>query len=74
MRRAVATGHPSPACVDRLSIDLVKQGEKTEAAIILQEVLMRTRPPGWRSSWGRRCVSSGWLGGGVRPSWRRRRG
>ena len=44
MRRAVATGHPSPACVDRLSIDLVKQGEKAEAAVILQDVLQRPIP------------------------------
>lgn len=44
MRRAVATGHPSLACVDRLSIDLVKQGEKSEAAVILQEVLQRPIP------------------------------
>jgi stress response protein SCP2 len=44
MRRAVATGHPSPACVDRLSIDLVKQGEKAEAAVILQDALGRPIP------------------------------
>jgi stress response protein SCP2/tetratricopeptide (TPR) repeat protein len=44
MRRAVATGHPSPACVDRLTIDLVKQGEKAEAAVILRDVLERPIP------------------------------
>ena len=32
MRRAAATGFPSPACVDRLTIELVKLGKKAEAA------------------------------------------
>ena len=41
MRRAVATGHPTSACVDRLTIDLVKLGEKTEAAAILRDALTR---------------------------------
>lgn len=44
MRRAVATGHPSPACVDRLTIDLVKLGEKAEAASILRVALTRPIP------------------------------
>lgn len=41
MRRAVATGYPSPACVDRLTIDLVKLGDKAEAAVILRDALAR---------------------------------
>ncbi|WP_232661913.1 TerD family protein [Pseudonocardia sp. TRM90224] len=41
MRQAVATGHASPACVDRLTIDLVKQGEKAEAGGILRDALLR---------------------------------
>ena len=41
MRSAVATGHPSPACVDRLTIELVKRGEKEEAATILRDALLR---------------------------------
>lgn len=44
MRRAVATGHPSPACVDRLTINLVKLGEKNEAATILRDALTRPIP------------------------------
>jgi stress response protein SCP2 len=44
MRRAVATGYPSPACVDRLTIDLVKQGKKAEAAVILRDALERPIP------------------------------
>jgi hypothetical protein len=44
MRRAVATGHPSPACVDRLTIDLVKLGEKDDAATILRDALTRPVP------------------------------
>jgi stress response protein SCP2 len=44
MRRAVATGHPSPACVDRLTIDLVKLGEKNDAATILRDALTRPIP------------------------------
>lgn len=39
MRQAIATGHPTAACVDRLTIDLVKLGEKAEAATILREAL-----------------------------------
>ena len=44
MRRAVATGYPSPACVDRLTIDLVKLGDKAEAAAILRDALARPVP------------------------------
>lgn len=44
MHCAVATGHPSPACVDRLTIDLVKRGEKSEAAAILRDALSRPIP------------------------------
>lgn len=44
MLRAVATGHASPACVDRLTIELVKRGEKTHAAMILREALTRPVP------------------------------
>jgi hypothetical protein len=44
MRRAVATGHPSSACVDRLTIDLVKLGEKAEAASYLRDALTRPIP------------------------------
>jgi len=44
MRGAIATGHPTPACVDRLTIDLVKLGEKAEAASILRDALTRPVP------------------------------
>ena len=44
MRRAVATGHPSPACVDRLTIELVKLGEKIDAVTILHDALTRPIP------------------------------
>lgn len=44
MRRAVATGHPSPACVDRLTIDLVKVGKKTDSVAILRDALTRPIP------------------------------
>ena len=44
MHRAVATAHPSPACLDRLTIDLVKLGEKIDAATILRDALTRPIP------------------------------
>jgi tetratricopeptide (TPR) repeat protein len=44
MLRAVATGHPGPACVDRLTINLVKRGEKARAAAILRDSLTRPVP------------------------------
>ena len=44
MLRAVATGHSSPACVDRLTIELVKRGNKAQAAMILRDALTRPVP------------------------------
>lgn len=41
MREAVASGYASAACVDRLTIDLVKQGDKVEAGAILRDALLR---------------------------------
>ncbi len=42
MRRAVATGHPTLACVDRVTIDLMKLGELHESHAILTRALADT--------------------------------